>query len=244
MSRTPPKIGIPVLQLQPDPQAEARLSAYRQAVAASGGQPVLLPITSSTHQFDPLLRQVRGLLLPGGGDVDPARYGQPSKPGLRDVDPRLDEHQLGLAGRAVRQGLPFLAICRGLQVLNVALGGSLIQDLPRELPGCLAHESPDGPADARHLVEIEPASGLFRIVGQSRIEINSSHHQAADRIGAGLEISAHSADGVVEALELAGHPFGLAVQWHPERLPGDEAGLALIRALVDAAADKETWAHG
>ncbi len=215
-----------------DPAAERSLAPYQQALTAAGAVGIPLPAAVEPPSIDKLLEGLSGLLFSGGGDVDPRSFGEPAGPGLRDVDADRDECELSLARAAVQRGLPFLAVCRGLQVVNVALGGSLIQDLPRDLPGSLVHESQDGTSTAVHPVEVGPDSRLREILGRSRLTTNSEHHQAVRRLGQGLAATARTSDGVVEALEIPGHPFAIAVQWHPERMVDEPAMQALFRALV------------
>ncbi|OGO15382.1 MAG: hypothetical protein A2Y93_01335 [Chloroflexi bacterium RBG_13_68_17] len=238
-----PQIGITIGRVPPDPGGGLGLAPYLRALTAAGASPLLLSVTLEAQEFDELSARVAGLVFPGGGDLDPGRFGEPASEGLRDLDAERDERELTLARRAAETGRPFLAICRGLQVVNVALGGSLIQDLRRDLPGSLVHEAPDGLAPATHPVDIDPSSHLREILACEHWTTNSFHHQAVGRLGAGLAESAHTSDGVVEGLELLGHPFGLAVQWHPERMGEDPGMQSLFRAFV-AAASKQAGRHG
>jgi len=169
-----------------------------------------------------------GLLLPGGGDVDPHRYGQVPA-GSAPPDPLRDDAELGLARRFLAEKLPVLGICRGLQVLNVALGGSLIQDLP-------GHAQLNG-ADRVHPVRAEPGSLMDRLYGP-RFLVNSAHHQAADALGNGLRATLRAEDGIVEALEHESLPV-LGVQWHPERMPAEAGtdGLPVFETLRSLCAE-------
>jgi len=237
-----PQIGI-TQGRAPLAPADQPLAAYLTAVRAAGGEPVLLPASLDRDEFDSLSAGMAGLLFAGGGDLDPRLYGDVPGDRLDDVDPKRDERELALARQAAAHQRPFLAICRGLQVVNVALGGSLIQDLARDLPGSLRHTTAKGAEPTLHPVEIDPSSHLGTLLGSRSLTANSYHHQAARRLGAGLLPVAHTSDGVVEALELSGHPFGMAVQWHPERMLSEPAMLTLFRAFV-AAASTEAGPRG
>lgn len=199
------------------------VSAYAQAVFAAGGLPVHLPQDVDAVEY---AGRLDGLLLSGGADVEPARYGMPAEPELGPVEPDRDHAELDLVERAVADGLPILGICRGLQVLNVWAGGSLHQHLP-------AHARYDlAPDDAFDEIAVTPTSRLGLMYGRSR-RVNSLHHQTVDRVAAGWVVTARSADGTVEALEWPGHDV-IAVQWHPELLPGAAAD-PLFAWLVDRA---------
>jgi len=163
-----------------------------------------------------------GVVLGGGCDVDPSRYGQAAREDARlELDPKRDETDFALFERARRNGTPTLAICRGLQVVNVALGGTLIQDLPTQRPEAAGHETDESKRRDRrkidHRVRIESGTRLAGIAGARELEVNSRHHQAIDRAAPGLRVSAVASDGVIEAVESAG-PWMVAVQWHPENL--------------------------
>jgi putative glutamine amidotransferase len=164
-----------------------------------------------------LLDRVDGVLLSGGADVDPALYGQARHPRLGRVNRRRDDFELALVREALRRDVPILAICRGQQVLNVATGGTLVQDVPSLVEGEVEHDGP-GPRWRRaHRVEVTSPSRLREILGQDAVSVNSIHHQAVDRIGEDLVVSARCPeDGVVEGLERPRNRFVVAVQWHPE----------------------------
>jgi len=206
-----------------------------QGVEAAGGLPVLLPPNLSAAALRGLFARIDGLLLSGGGDIDPAAYGATRTPAVGGIDAARDRAELALAGWALSEQKPFLGICRGLQILNVACGGSLYRDIA-EHPGAQRHTFyPDFPFDRlSHPIEIAPESLLARIVGRTALDINSLHHQACRKIAAGLRVVARAPDGMVEAIEAEEHPFGLAVQWHPEALPAVPEMRALFEALVAA----------
>ena len=205
---------------------------YLLRVREAGGIPVMLPPIGEIPVE--VLDRVDGLLLTGGEDIAPARYGQDPSPQLGDVDLRRDALELALAQEAVRRGMPILAVCRGLQVLNVALGGTLIQDLPTERPSELAHRQEASCTEGTHSVLLDPASRLAEIAGVPELQVNSFHHQAADVVAPRLKAVAHAADGIVEALE-GKDSFMIGVQWHPECQHGAFTG-RLFAAFVEACA--------
>jgi putative glutamine amidotransferase len=228
-----PLIGIPTSK-RGEPPPSTRLGqdrSYIEAVQAAGGIPVLLPIDQDPQRSQELLHRLDGLLLPGGGDVDPQYYGQQPRTTLRSVDAERDAFELALSRMALERGIPLLAICRGLQVLNVALGGTLHQHL-EAFPGTpLSHDNPlDSPA--RHPVEVSPDSLLAKLLGAGSHRVNSHHHQAIDRLAQGLRVTARAPDGVIEAVEVQRHPFALAVQWHPERMEGMHALFARLTQVA------------
>jgi putative glutamine amidotransferase len=207
------------------PSAQA---AYAQAIAAAGGQPAFLTPGLPAETLRDLFEQLDGLLLPGGGDLDPSTYGVTTTARLMGIDRQLDQLELTLARWALQDGKPVLGICRGQQVLNVAAGGTLIPDIPSLRPDALVHSDPNRPPAALlHTVTVEPDSYLAKVGTPASMEVTSTHHQAVDRLASGWRVSAVAPDGIIEAIELPGHPFALAVQWHPERLGGrpDAAGL-------------------
>jgi putative glutamine amidotransferase len=220
---------------------------YADMVAAAGGLPVLLP---PMRRVERVLPRLDGLILSGGGDVDPERYGAPRQPATGPANAARDDAELTLARQALDAGLPLLGICRGLQVINVALGGTLIQHLP-DLTGDDSH-SPDPGGYGTHKVSVAPGSQLAGILGRTEAAVPTHHHQAIERLGTGLVATAWTDDGVIEAaefetagletaefetagLETAGldarGQFAIAVQWHPEA--GED--VSLFTALIEAA---------
>lgn len=200
------------------------------------------PLTIDCHQphadIAAVVRLLDGLVISGGADVDPALYGaDPDDPAVRDVDRVRDRNEVAALHAALDAGLPVLAICRGLQLVNAALGGTLHADLGRDLPGALAHElREEALAWPLHTVEVAAGSRLAQWLGGTggRLAVNSEHHQGVDRLAGGLVATAVAGDGLVEAAELTDHPL-VAVQWHPEILwPNDEHALRLLRGFVDA----------
>jgi putative glutamine amidotransferase len=211
--------------------------AYIRAVQAAGGIPLLLTPHFSTEVQAALWPRLGGLLLTGGGDVEPARFGQARHPSVDDVAPARDELELGLTRRALADGVPLLAICRGIQVLNVALGGTLVQDIPSEVPDALVHAQTAPRQAPTHSVKVtNEGTRLGRVLGATEIEVNSMHHQAIGRLGDGLREVAWAPDGVIEGVEMPGERFVLGVQWHPEELVGhDPAARNLFASIVEAA---------
>lgn len=189
---------------------------YVRSLERSGALPLVLPTLAPEHA-EPLLDRLDGLVLSGGVDVDPALYGRPRHPKLGRVDRARDDFELALTRHALRRDLPLLAICRGLQVLNVATGGTLIQDIPSELEGAVKHAAPGRRTRRSHPVEVASGSKLREILGAGPLSVNSFHHQAIDRLGEGLSVSGRCpGDGVIEAVEMKDRSFVLGVQWHPE----------------------------
>jgi putative glutamine amidotransferase len=208
---------------------------YFEAVERAGGIPVILPPLGQ-DSVDPLLANLSGVLIAGGPDIDPCSYGGHDHPELGPTEPELDRFELAVTWAARARCVPILAICRGLQMLNVALGGSLHMHLPDDAGDRVEHRRPGsgGPA-ARHEVRIEPDSILGRVLGAGTLDVNSYHHQAARKLGRGLRATAHADDGVIEGIELSGPDFVVGVQWHAEAMEG-ERHAALFEAFVEAAA--------
>ena len=211
---------------------------YIQAIRAAGGLPVIIPSDTSLEAVSTLMARLDGLLLTGGGDIAPERYGGHGHEAVYGLRPERDALELALVVHAVRHHIPFLGICRGIQILNVALGGTLYEDLASQYPHALRHHR-DAVAERQvlaHAIHLTPGSRLARLVGAIDFQVNSLHHQGLRMLAADLQAVGHAPDGLVEAVELPGHPFGMAVQWHPEWLY-DEHPLqaALFKGLVAAA---------
>ena len=216
----PPLVGVTATVETIGGRPRIRLNAaYTRALESAGLLPVVIPPLGSPAAAAPLLRGLRGLVLTGGEDVGPDRYGHPPHPELGTVQPARDEAALALVAAARAAGLPTLAICRGIQLLNVALGGTLVQHLPAERPGPLAHGQEGLRAARTHDVAVAPGSRLASALGAERLAVNSMHHQAVRALAPALRATAHAPDGVVEGAESADPAWwALAVQWHPEEL--------------------------
>ena len=206
---------------------------YLEALRRAGAEP--LPVRPGAERDVPgLLRQVQGWVFTGGDDISPEYYGETPHPRLEQVNPPRDRMDLLLARSLLAEGMPCLGICLGVQLLNIAAGGSLLQDIPSMVEGAVAHS-----AGARHRVRIEGGTRLASICGEGEFEVNSYHHQGIKRLGRGFRVVARSPDGVVEAIERPGDPFVLGVQWHPERA-GCAAPTAagLFAAFVEAVKER------
>jgi putative glutamine amidotransferase len=198
----------------------------------------LLPLHHDRAALQELVSGLDGLLLSGGGDVAPHRFGQTKSAPLRSVDPPRDEMELSLVRQALESDLPTLAICRGIQILNVALGGTLYQDINTQLPGALRHDSrTDCPRTHKaHAVHMVSESRLWHILGCDTLDVNSFHHQCLKEVAPSLQVTAQAPDGVIEAVELPEGRFVVGVQWHPEELIGvDPRMRGLFEAFVAAA---------
>ena len=205
---------------------------YVAAVERAGGVAVGLP--AQPEAVANLLPILDGLLLSGGGDVAPDLFGQDCHPKTRQIDRQRDRFELALVREWVDAGRPLLAICRGIQVLNVALGGSLIQDIADQVANPVIHQRLEG--EARHLIRLQPSSRLAGLLGDDELEVNSYHHQAVRDLAPGLEAVAWAADGVVEGVEMPGARFVVGVQWHPELMfESDARQLQLFVGLLEAA---------
>jgi len=184
----------------------------------------LLPLLDDDEALMDIYERLDGLLLAGGGDIAPHYFGETRLAKLRSVDLPRDRAELPLARWAVRDDLPLLAICRGIQVLNVALGGTLYQDIPAQIPQSLRHDfRPEHPRNyLGHEVQVQPATRLAGILGAERLAVNSFHHQSVKGVAVGLQVSAFAPDGVIEAIEAQDRIFVIGVQWHPEELLEDD----------------------
>ena len=250
-----PVIGLSSNYVAPgDPRCPSQSGAYYMnrsyvvLLRQAGTLPINFPHATEPEDLGQLLDRVDGLLLTGGRDLDPAAYGEEPHASNDPANPERTASDLALARLAVERRYPILAVCLGLQTLNVAFGGSLWQDLPSQHPSDVTHRRPLAEhARLAHTVEIVEGSLLHRAVGRTRLEVNSTHHQAVRNIGRGLVATAVAPDGVVEALELPDLPFCLGVQWHPESLAPDhpphqalfDAFLAAVRRHAAGRPDEE-----
>lgn len=236
----PPIIGITCTEIQSESnQRPPRLGqnrSYLHALTKAGAAPLLIPHLSNPASLRSVFDSLDGLLLPGGEDVDPIHYGETPHEKLRQVAPVRDQVELMLTRWAMEEKMPLLAICRGIQVLNVALGGSLYQDIQAQVPQAQRHDwSPGYPRNhLPHLISVASGTRLADILGTS-LPVNSLHHQSLKDTAPELAVVARAPDHIIEGIEAQDHPFALGVQWHPEELvDGDRRAQRLFDALVEA----------
>jgi putative glutamine amidotransferase len=217
--------------------------AYVQSVVQAGGVPVLIPTGIPASTWDEILFHLSGVLITGGGDVDPALFNGEPHPAVYGIDAERDAIEIALVQKSAAANRPLFGICRGIQVMNVALGGTLYTDIAGFKSGALKHDwFPDWPRDyLSHEVTLAEDSQLACYIGidpagrQRAIKVNSMHHQGLRNLASSLRPVATAPDGIVEAVELVGHPFGLGVQWHPECLPDTPSMRSLFRSFISAA---------
>ena len=211
--------------------------AYADAVRDAGGLPLPVPCGDPSLAGE-YLALCDGLLVAGGDfDIPPERYGEVRRPGCGPSRPGRTAFEEAMARGALAAGMPVLGVCGGMQLLAVVRGGALHQHLPDDLG--VSHEQPPPKDVPSHAVAVEPGSLLARLVGPESLQVNSTHHQAVSRPGSGVKVTGRAPDGVVEAIELDGHPFALGVQWHPEALASrDPRQRAILRGLVQAAGER------
>ena len=217
----------------------SKLDDYVRSVEQAGGLPRVLEFGESP---DAVLSEVDAVLLTGGGDVDPALYGALRHPTVQDAEPGRDAFEIELTRRAMEADVPLLAICRGAQVLNVAAGGTLVQDIPSSVTSDLAHTQPDPTAHC-HDIAVTPGTRLAATLGAHlesacACRVNSRHHQSVGRLGDGLVASATAPDGVIEAIEMPSSHFCIGVQWHPENFWQTGEFAPLFEAFVAAARER------
>lgn len=209
---------------------------YLTSIIQAGGTPLVVPVVDDPALLESYLDRIAGLLLIGGRDISPARYGASAHPLTVPLPAMREEFDLRLVRTALDRGVPVMAICLGCQLLNVAMGGTLHQDVASAFPDSpLQHTKKIGMSLVSHHVRIMKDTQLFQIIGKEEIETNSSHHQSVNQLGDGLVASAFAEDGVIEAVESTRYPFALGVQWHPEYLADQEDHVKLFQALVEAA---------
>jgi putative glutamine amidotransferase len=223
-------VGRPVGGAERD-RAFAYLT-YVDALRRAGAVPVLVP--PQPENAAAVLEGLDGILLAGGDDCDPRAYGEEPLPSVEAMDARRQENDLALARLARQHGVPTLGICLGVQMMSVAAGGTLIQDIDTQLGTDINHVSPAANR-ARHPVEVRPGSRLAEILETDVAVVNSSHHQAVREAGGGLRVTANAPDGVIEGIEDPAHPFYVGVQWHPEDMPAEDSARRLFGAFVAAA---------
>lgn len=211
--------------------------AYFTSIRRAGGEPVAFPMDTPVDKLSDVLSSMKGVLLSGGGDIDPEVFGGLPHPKVYGIDPARDAVEIALAKYCARNKYPLLGICRGTQVINVALGGTLYTDITDQLPGALKHPCyPEKPRNyLAHSVMIKISTHLTAITRQSQMKVNSMHHQGIKDLAPDLTLSAIAPDGLIEGVELMFHPFFLGVQWHPECLPESPSDQAIFSAFVRAA---------
>lgn len=211
------------------------------AIERAGGLPVLIPCGLQEETLRAIYDRMDAVLIPGGGDIDPRHYGADRHPMTDRIDPDRDQTELTVARWAVEDDLPLFGICRGHQVMNVAMGGTLVQDIPSQVDTSIAHYMPkELPRSAHgHEVRINPDSRLAGIIGSTAVAVNSYHHQSVEQPAPVAAVTAYAPDGIVEAIEHPDRRFVLSVQWHPEDMAGDEEAMQrLFDAFVDAARER------
>jgi len=217
------------------------LRAYVEALIESGGAPVLIPSDLTGAGLQAIYDRLDGLLFTGGGDIALEYFqGEPNSH-VDEVELDRDRTEFGLLQASISSGKPFLGICRGLQVINVGMGGTLYSHIHDQLPGAIEHDfSPGHPRSyLAHSVVLEPATRLAGILGENAVSVNSLHHQGVKEMAPGLKAAGFAPDGLLEALELPDHPYGLAVQWHPEWLRDQVATQRLFRSFIEAAGNRK-----
>ncbi|MBI1877519.1 MAG: gamma-glutamyl-gamma-aminobutyrate hydrolase family protein [Chloroflexi bacterium] len=235
LNSSPPLIGITTYHRNEN-NAFTLPAEYVDSVRRADGIPILIP--PGEKQLDEMLSHLDGLILSGGGDVDPALYGGEPHQAVYNVSPERDNSEATIVSKLVDSGLPMLCICRGLQMLNVALGGTLIGHLPEVVGEEVPHRAPPRNS-VMHPVQIQPDSKLAEIMQGDWVETASWHHQAPDQVAPALKVVATAPDGVLEALEMPNHPWLVAVQWHPELTAAyDPTQQRLFDTLVEAARRK------
>ena len=212
---------------------------YIQSVIAAGGVPLMVPVTLDEREMRALYEQCGGVLLAGGGDVDPAEFNEPVHEKIGYIDRDRDRAEFAVTRWAMAEDKPLFGICRGIQTLNVALGGSLVQDIPSQWQGAVHHNGHyDGARrdDVLHTVCVEPGTCVWQMMRQAEVGVNSFHHQSVKRVAEGFVITARAPDGIIEAIEHPGMRFAVAVQWHPEEMSATrEDMLNLFVSFVNAA---------
>jgi putative glutamine amidotransferase len=234
--RMQPIIGITTSQSTNsyDQPTVSLSQAYVKAIIQAGGIPVLVPSLIANEGWRSLYNKFDGILFSGGGDISLDQFRGEPHPRIDDIEPERDRIELNFLQAAVTDGKPFLGICRGCQLMNVGMGGTLYTHIPDQLPGALDHAYPGNMRTVLvHEVKIEEGTKIADILGEPIVHVNSHHHQGLKDIASSLRISGYAPDGLVEAIELPGHPFGVAVQWHPEWLTDQQPTRNLFRKFVE-----------
>lgn len=232
-----PVIGL-TSSFTPDNNAQALPSSYVWAIESQGGIPFIIPAGISPEHSDAILEKLDGLLLTGGPDVDPSYFGEEPHPKLGGVTPERDVIEIPLARAAVARSMPILAICRGIQLLNIAMGGSVIQDIASQVRDPLKHRQEAPRWHGSHSVTVAAGSRLAGLLGTTKIMVNTFHHQAVKNVAPGFEVVARAPDGIIEGIERPGC-FIVGVQWHPEGMYDRVPEMARIfKGFVEAAGDR------
>ena len=217
------------------PQQELALGlTYPQAIRRAGAVPIVIP-PLDVDSIEPLLDSLCGLCLSGGPDLHPSIYGAEPHPALGPTEAHLDSFEIALVRAAEARDLPVLAICRGLQVLNVSRGGTLVQDLPSQRPSEIQHRQTEVGWVATHDVRLQAGSLVASCLGETDVRVNSFHHQAIDELGSGLRVVGWAPDGTIEAVEATDRRFTVAVQWHAESMVRSPEQERLLSRFADAA---------
>ena len=232
-----PVIGVgTTFEMDSEGGISAAKPRYWQAIVEAGGLPFLLPQLEGSEIIEGALRHVDGFLMIGGYDVRGEAFGQRSLSTVVRIEESRERTDFALLRALIESRKPTLALCLGFQELNVVQGGTLYQDILFDGPETSVPHYAQGGVIPKHAVEVTPNSRLARILGRDgRIDVNSTHHQAVAEVGAGLQVSARSEDGIVEAIEMPEHPFMIGVQWHPELMSDSREQQRLFAALVDEA---------
>lgn len=207
------------------------------AISDSGGVPVVLPNVTDEVVIDHYVQMIDGLYVTGGGDIDPTLFGEEPHPNLGTITPERDAFELQLLRKCLKADIPILAVCRGCQIVNIAAGGDMFQDIYGQIPKQLLQHQQRGPrSHPSHYVHVSKNSLLHSIVGSQFIKVNSLHHQAVREMGEGFKVCGTASDGIIEAFESEDHRFVVAVQWHPENMfgAGDTCSVRLFKAFIDA----------
>lgn len=235
-----PLIGI-TMSFDYDNKTAKLREKYITAVERAGGIPVAVPPLQDKGVLNTIVQKLDGIILSGGPDIDPSCYNQLPHPRLGNICPRRDQSEIYIAAEFMKRSKPILGICRGIQVINVAMGGTLCQDIPSCIKGSIQHMQVAPRWHKSHEIEIiDMDSLLYKIIGKRRIKVNSFHHQSVDRPAPGLKITATAPDGVVEAVESKAGNFCIGIQWHPEDLTDDMEHMRLFEYIINAAKDVKT----
>jgi len=229
-----PLIGL-TMSLQEE-RVQTLSREYSDAIHRAGGTPVAIPYCHDPEIVNEMAQRLDGVVLTGGGDIDPSLFGEEPLPGLGEIVPERDLMETALVRLLLEKDKPLLAICRGCQVLNIAVGGDMYQDLYTQREGLLQHDQRSPRHHATHAIQLVEGTLLHRLAQGNPVRVNSFHHQAVRRVPSSFRIAARTADGVIEAIESARHRFVVGVQWHPECMAEtDNFSRRLFEALVEAA---------